>query len=701
MESVENDAIKPETDGNDSRKIDETMAVAKAEMGWGKYRPQCLQKCASIKIFIACTSMLAMFSSALTAGYNSAVLTTIETRFDVSSSKASLLTAAYETAAVGFLSIVSFLGAKRHIPFWIASGVLIMACGSFVMVTPHLFVKPYSLRYSLDNVTEENFCNPIKKVLSDVIDKGRCDKFDSSIFAIAVLCCAQMMMGIGSTPILTLGPLYIDNHVSKDRAPSFISFLYAFGSVGPVIGFAVGSLVLTFHVDFLSADTKQLNMHSTDSQWVGAWWGGYLILGGLLICLTIPMYSFPKMLSRREIDTESEEKGKGELEEPLNESTGGKDEDNDGASYGTSLRQLPRAVLSIVKNALFMVTTIGITTEIFVVIGFIQFTPKYMENQFLLSQSQANLLTGLIPVPGCMFGILIGGYILRRFQLQAKGAIQLTLAVNIVILMGFLVLFTLGCDNPNLAGITSRYFQSNSSDFTQNLPNLTASCNDHCRCSDNHLNFVCGANGLTYFSPCHAGCKFNYTDCECVIKDLNHKGHQLSNLTALVQDSPCKRQCSSFPVYVIMLFGLTLLVGITQMPLLMISLRSVKDAERSLALGVQLIFLRLLGNVPSPLAFAGLIDRSCLKWRGACGSWGKCLFYDNLHFRKNYIGLGGVVKGFGFLVYWCVWGLIIWKNKREQKEHLKLERQQAGEEAIAFKGTSEFKCIEQEQDTKM
>lgn len=92
--------------------------------------------------------------------------------------------------------------------------------------------------------------------------------------------------------------------------------------------------------------------------------------------------------------------------------------------------------------------------------------------------------------------------------------------------------------------------------------------------------------------------------------------------------------------------------------------RCVKDAERSLALGVQLIFLRLLGNVPSPLAFAGLIDRSCLLWKKSNCAWGKCLFYDNLDFRKNYIGLGGVVKGFGFLVYWCVWGLIIWKNKR-------------------------------------
>ena len=52
--------------------------------------------------------------------------------------------------------------------------------------------------------------------------------------------------------------------------------------------------------------------------------------------------------------------------------------------------------------------------------------------------------------------------------------------------------------------------------------NLTASCNFGCECDMNDVQPVCGANGLTYFSPCHAGCTSlggansdNYTDCAC------------------------------------------------------------------------------------------------------------------------------------------------------------------------------------------
>ena len=50
--------------------------------------------------------------------------------------------------------------------------------------------------------------------------------------------------------------------------------------------------------------------------------------------------------------------------------------------------------------------------------------------------------------------------------------------------------------------------------------NLRASCNFGCDCDRNEVEPVCGTNGLTYFSPCHAGCttysaESNYTNCAC------------------------------------------------------------------------------------------------------------------------------------------------------------------------------------------
>ena len=63
------------------------------------------------------------------------------------------------------------------------------------------------------------------------------------------------------------------------------------------------------------------------------------------------------------------------------------------------------------------------------------------------------------------------------------------------------------------------YYFSNASEPFQ--INLTASCNFGCECDMNDVQPVCGANGLTYFSPCHAGCtnigtnSDNFTNCAC------------------------------------------------------------------------------------------------------------------------------------------------------------------------------------------
>ena len=68
------------------------------------------------------------------------------------------------------------------------------------------------------------------------------------------------------------------------------------------------------------------------------------------------------------------------------------------------------------------------------------------------------------------------------------------------------------------------FFCSNLSDSPFKI-NLTASCNFGCECDMNDVQPVCGSNGLTYFSPCHAGCSQgsqggNYSNCACKFKTI-------------------------------------------------------------------------------------------------------------------------------------------------------------------------------------
>jgi solute carrier organic anion transporter family, member 3A len=114
-------------------------------------------------------------------------------------------------------------------------------------------------------------------------------------------------------------------------------------------------------------------------------------------------------------------------------------------------------------------------------------------------------------------GIFVGGCFLKRFQLKPKGAVQFVLVSNVICLLCYTFLFFLGCDNLKMAGTTIPYYNN-----TPQEPfkvNLTAACNFKCECMMDDLEPVCGNNGLTYFSPCHAGCtsisSSNYINCTC------------------------------------------------------------------------------------------------------------------------------------------------------------------------------------------
>lgn len=73
------------------------------------------------------------------------------------------------------------------------------------------------------------------------------------------------------------------------------------------------------------------------------------------------------------------------------------------------------------------------------------------------------------------------------------------------------------------------------------------------------------------------------------------------------------------------------------MPMIMLTLRSVTDLERPLGLALQLVIMRLLAYIPSPLIFGKVIDLTCLVWRrNNCEQSGSCLFYDREKFRYSY-----------------------------------------------------------------
>lgn len=90
----------------------------------------------------------------------------------------------------------------------------------------------------------------------------------------------------------------------------------------------------------------------------------------------------------------------------------------------------------------------------------------------------------------------------------------------------------------------------------------------------------------------------------------------------------CAPGCKMLMPFVCFLTVLLFLTGVIQNPLLMVTMRSVRHSQRSLALGLQFVIIRLLANLPSPIAFGRAIDGACLLWKDECGRRGDCAFMD-------------------------------------------------------------------------
>ncbi|XP_073859364.1 solute carrier organic anion transporter family member 4A1 isoform X16 [Macaca fascicularis] len=184
--------------------------------------------------------------------------------------------------------------------------------------------------------------------------------------------------------------------------------------------------------------------------------------------------------------------------------------------------------------------------------------------------------------------------------------------------------------------------------------NLTAPCNTACGCQPEHYSPVCGSDGLMYFSLCHAGCpaatEMNvdgqkvYRDCSCIPQNVSSGfGHATAG--------KCTSTCQRKPLLLVFIFVVIFFTFLSSIPALTATLRCVCDPQRSFALGIQWIVVRILGGIPGPIAFGWVIDKACLLWQDQCGQQGSCLVYQNSAMSHYILIMGLLYKVLGVLFF--------------------------------------------------
>jgi len=107
------------------------------------------------------------------------------------------------------------------------------------------------------------------------------------------------------------------------------------------------------------------------------------------------------------------------------------------------------------------------------------------------------------------------------------------------------------------------------------------------------------------------------------------------------------------------------------------SCRCISDEQRTLALGLQSVLMRVIGNIPGPIVVGAVFDSSCLYWQEECGDRGKCYVYNNHNLTLRLFSMTTGVRVLSIVFSFCAWiffGVNLCNRNRNKPKSLPLKQ---------------------------
>ncbi|KAM9659781.1 solute carrier organic anion transporter family member 2B1 [Trichechus inunguis] len=623
----------------------------KARPGTEALRPSVFH---SIKFFVLCHSLLQL-AQLMISGYLKSSISTVEKRFGLSSQSSGLLAAFNEVGNTALIVFVSYFGSRVHRPRLIGCGAVLVALAGLLMSLPHFISEPYRYDHTshedLPQDFEASLCLPMTSGPAPAPSNSSCSSYTEAqhLAVVGIMFLAQTLLGVGAVPIQPFGISYIDDFAHNSNSPLYIGILFAVTMLGPGLAYGLGGLMLSLYVDIDRMPEGGISLTSKDPRWVGAWWLGFLISAGAVALAAIPYFFFPREMPKEKHELRFRTRILSIIASRVSKGEGSSSEQSPGEYPGKQnglaqcapdltviqfIKVFPRVLLRTLRHPIFLLVALSQVCMSSMVAGMATFLPKFLERQFSITASYANLLIGCLTIPSAIVGIVVGGVLVKGLHLGPKRCVALCLLGTLLGLLFSLPLFFIGCPTHQIADITPQ-------PGAQPEPGLFPGCSEPCSCPSDNFNPVCDpSTRVEYITPCHAGCTSQviqealdkstvfYTNCSCVVGG--------GSVTAGSCDSACGYLVLPF---VLLISASAALASVTHTPSFMLILRGVKKEDKTFAVGIQFMLLRVFAWMPSPVIHGSAIDTTCVYWAQSCGRRAVCRYYDHDLLRTRFIGL--------------------------------------------------------------
>ncbi|KAJ8020433.1 Solute carrier organic anion transporter family member 4C1 [Holothuria leucospilota] len=560
----------------------------------------------------------------VTDGFVNTSVTSIERRFQLSSTQSGIIVSVYFFTGIFVNLIVSYLGGRGYKARWLAGGMIFYSIGAFVYSLPHFLSGYYryadSHDYSLLCNTQDD--DATRQPSSNSTDEDILMQEDVSHY-LYFFVIAQVAFGLGSAPLYTIGIAYLDENVSVHRSGLYLGIFYAVATLGPAVGYISGGTFLKLYTDLQKS--SEVTITPEDPSWVGAWWLGMIFASPLALCVAAFLWIFPRELP----GTDEVRKNKVSVAHKK----GGDEILRTRPDFGAKPADFFIALKLLIRNPTMMFLNLMSVFKAMIIIGFAAYMPKLVQTQFGQTASfSATVVGGTIILGGCG-GNFLGGWLVKRFRWDIRSNLTFCIAIQILS-TALCTNFLLRCSNGN------RVYMSTIDDGS------IGGCSALCACSTNQHTPVCALDGSAeFFSPCHAGCTQDfqnntYGGCSCVPD------------TFTINSGKCKvESCPQLRIFLFGLFLSTFSVFLPMIPGLHAALRCVPESQRSFALGLANVIAKIFGSFPAPIVFGAIFDSTCEVWQvGPNGDGsGSCWLYNNsklavrMTILSGFLLLGGMV----------------------------------------------------------
>ncbi|XP_028411530.1 solute carrier organic anion transporter family member 4A1-like isoform X2 [Dendronephthya gigantea] len=632
-ENLDEKEVAPFIENSDEEKSSEL------KFGWGKFRPKCLQIFNGPKCFLFILIFYTISQALVVLGLTTLTLPSIEKRFSLTSKELGVIMASNDVTALIVVIFIGFYGDYGNKIRWIGGGGILLSISTLLYVLPHFMIGAYQ-----PSLTGPRGPSCFSGNITQSLGQGKCSlESDSRWYYMAIFVLSQLIMGAGTSPFYSLVPAYLDENVHPKHMPLYLGAWTFATFLGPGLGMIIGGKFLSIYVDL--EQPEGVNLTSRDPRWIGAWWLGFVIFGIVIFVFSLLILGFPRELPGAKKKREEHIK-KGNIRRTK-------------IDRKPSLRIIIPELKDLLTNWTFLFNTLGLTATLLYVGALMPFIPKILMLKFGLLPEQIGYILGSLMTPSMAVGITIGTLVLKRFSLKdvcKKSALFIFILRTLGFISPLSFLIT-GCNNINLAGVTTPYREINTEHIRQPISSsklsLTATCNMNCKCSRSRFSPICGSDNITYFDMCHAGCKIRFpnmtfANCSCI------RGSQSSKL-GTARFGICDNDCKNF-IFFVLLLGLNIAIQFVKMvPDKTVTLRCVPDNKRAFANGIQYVFMKTLGLLPGPILFGHVVDSYCTVWQDTCGVKGRCFDYNIDYLSYAVCVLGVILTFLSALFYFLSW----------------------------------------------